>query len=121
MRKAQAAWEKRITKSLNSMCTELGIPLARERSVSMQKELTNKWNDLGTEEPGDGATRSLLSDFTPCHVLEVTSQWVFVHALQNVYTQSFGLYTEALNSPITMLSVCSVHDNITADTGINHF
>ncbi|XP_055067211.2 TBC1 domain family member 19 [Misgurnus anguillicaudatus] len=60
MRKAQAAWEKRITKSLNSMCTELGIPLARKRSVSEQKELTNKWNEMGTDEPD-------LSKFRPVY------------------------------------------------------
>uniref|UniRef100_A0A8C3AET4 TBC1 domain family, member 19 n=1 Tax=Cyclopterus lumpus TaxID=8103 RepID=A0A8C3AET4_CYCLU len=29
MRKAQASWEKRVLKSLNSMSTELGVPLAR--------------------------------------------------------------------------------------------
>lgn len=26
----QASWERRILKSLNSMCTELGVPLARK-------------------------------------------------------------------------------------------
>ncbi|XP_054855833.1 TBC1 domain family member 19 isoform X2 [Eublepharis macularius] len=51
MRKAQGNWEKRILKSLNSMCTELGIPLAQKRSVNEQKELLNKWNEMGTDEP----------------------------------------------------------------------
>ncbi|XP_067293435.1 TBC1 domain family member 19 isoform X2 [Pseudorasbora parva] len=60
MRKAQASWEKRILKSLNSMCTELGIPLARKRPVSEQKELTNKWNEMGTDEPD-------LSKFRPVY------------------------------------------------------
>uniref|UniRef100_A0ACB8E741 Uncharacterized protein n=1 Tax=Sphaerodactylus townsendi TaxID=933632 RepID=A0ACB8E741_9SAUR len=33
------------------MCTELGIPLAQKRSVNEQKELLNKWNEMGTDEP----------------------------------------------------------------------
>ncbi|XP_064367406.1 TBC1 domain family member 19 isoform X1 [Dromaius novaehollandiae] len=52
MRKAQGSWEKRILKSLNSMCTELSIPLAQKRPVGEQKELLNKWNEMGTDEPG---------------------------------------------------------------------
>ncbi|XP_036021325.1 TBC1 domain family member 19 isoform X1 [Mus musculus] len=51
MRKAQGSWEKRILKSLNSMCTELSIPLARKRPAMEQKELLNKWNEMGTDEP----------------------------------------------------------------------
>ncbi|XP_029401082.1 TBC1 domain family member 19 isoform X2 [Mus pahari] len=51
MRKAQGSWEKRILKSLNSMCTELSIPLARKRPAGEQKELLNKWNEMGTDEP----------------------------------------------------------------------
>nr|DBA29261.1 TPA: hypothetical protein GDO54_009504 [Pyxicephalus adspersus] len=51
MRRAQASWEKRVLKSLNSMCTELNIPLARKRPAEEQKELLNKWNEMGTEEP----------------------------------------------------------------------
>uniref|UniRef100_A0A671VWW9 TBC1 domain family, member 19 n=1 Tax=Sparus aurata TaxID=8175 RepID=A0A671VWW9_SPAAU len=52
MRKAQASWEKRVLKSLNSMSTELEVPLARMRPAVEQKELTNKWNEMGTDEPG---------------------------------------------------------------------
>ncbi|PWA28798.1 hypothetical protein CCH79_00012920 [Gambusia affinis] len=53
---AQASWEKRILKSLNSMSTELGVPLAcktpllPQRPGAEQKELTNKWNEMGTDE-----------------------------------------------------------------------
>ncbi|KAM9501058.1 TBC1 domain family member 19 [Clarias gariepinus] len=60
MRKAQACWEKRILKSLNSMCTELGVPLARKRPVAEQRQLTNKWNEMGTDEPD-------LSKFRPVY------------------------------------------------------
>ncbi|XP_078590504.1 TBC1 domain family member 19-like [Branchiostoma floridae x Branchiostoma japonicum] len=60
MRKAQAAWEKRILKSLNSMCTELSVPLARKRPPQEQKELLSRWTELGTEEPD-------LSHFRPVY------------------------------------------------------
>uniref|UniRef100_A0A8C3IYQ5 TBC1 domain family member 19 n=1 Tax=Chrysemys picta bellii TaxID=8478 RepID=A0A8C3IYQ5_CHRPI len=36
MRKAQGSWEKRILKSLNSMCTELSIPLARKVLMNLR-------------------------------------------------------------------------------------
>lgn len=51
MRRAQASWEKRVLKSLNSMCTELNIPLSHKRPAEEQKELLNKWNEMGTDEP----------------------------------------------------------------------
>uniref|UniRef100_A0A3P9P4M1 TBC1 domain family, member 19 n=1 Tax=Poecilia reticulata TaxID=8081 RepID=A0A3P9P4M1_POERE len=68
MRKAQASWEKRILKSLNSMSTELGVPLARKRPGAEQKELTNKWNEMGTDEPG---LQTLPRVFGPCSHLRV--------------------------------------------------
>uniref|UniRef100_A0A1A8QZ72 TBC1 domain family, member 19 n=1 Tax=Nothobranchius rachovii TaxID=451742 RepID=A0A1A8QZ72_9TELE len=60
MRKAQANWEKRVLKSLNSMSTELEVPLARKRPAAEQTELTNKWNEMGTDEPD-------LSRFRPVY------------------------------------------------------
>ncbi|XP_067845169.1 TBC1 domain family member 19 isoform X2 [Heptranchias perlo] len=60
MRRAQVSWEKRVLKSLNSMCTELSIPLAKKRSTEEQKELLNKWNEMGTDEPD-------LSHFRPVY------------------------------------------------------
>ncbi|XP_063223950.1 TBC1 domain family member 19 isoform X2 [Bacillus rossius redtenbacheri] len=48
LRKAQLQWEKRIHKSLNSMCAELGVPLARLRLASDRDELSDKWNELST-------------------------------------------------------------------------
>ncbi|XP_062991686.1 TBC1 domain family member 19 isoform X2 [Elgaria multicarinata webbii] len=68
MRKAQGNWEKRILKSLNSMCTELGIPLAQKRSVNEQKELLNKWNEMGTDEPDLSLFRPV---YAPKDFLEV--------------------------------------------------
>ncbi|CAG9792200.1 unnamed protein product [Diatraea saccharalis] len=46
--KASAQWEKRIHKSLNSMCSDLETSLAKIRSQSEQEELTEKWNELST-------------------------------------------------------------------------
>ncbi|XP_006155004.1 TBC1 domain family member 19 isoform X4 [Tupaia chinensis] len=68
MRKAQGSWEKRILKSLNSMCTELSIPLARKRPVGEQKELLNKWNEMGTDEPDLSLFRPV---YAPKDFLEV--------------------------------------------------
>uniref|UniRef100_A0A8D2J5K1 TBC1 domain family member 19 n=1 Tax=Varanus komodoensis TaxID=61221 RepID=A0A8D2J5K1_VARKO len=68
MRKAQGNWEKRILKSLNNMCTELGIPLAQKRSVNEQKELLNKWNEMGTDEPDLSLFRPV---YAPKDFLEV--------------------------------------------------
>ncbi|KAF7287220.1 hypothetical protein GWI33_002040 [Rhynchophorus ferrugineus] len=49
-RKAQIHWDKRIHKSLNSMCSELGISLAKTRGNNEKEELTNKWNELSNYE-----------------------------------------------------------------------
>ncbi|KAM5283291.1 TBC1 domain family member 19 isoform 2-T2 [Hipposideros larvatus] len=68
MRKAQGSWEKRILKSLNSMCTELSIPLARKRPAGEQKELLNKWNEMGTDEPDLSLFRPV---YAPKDFLEV--------------------------------------------------
>ncbi|KAL8612925.1 hypothetical protein ACOMHN_035002 [Nucella lapillus] len=53
VRKAQQAWEKKILKSLNSMCTELNIPLARRRPEREQKDMNSRWTELGSDGPDD--------------------------------------------------------------------
>ncbi|KAM8882450.1 TBC1 domain family member 19 [Synchiropus picturatus] len=68
MRKAQSSWEKRVFKSLNSMSTELEVPLARMRPEEEQKELTNKWNEMGTDEPDLSLFRPV---YAPKDFLEV--------------------------------------------------
>lgn len=60
IRRAQVNWEKRILKSMNSMCTELSVPLARKRPDKEQKEMLSKWTELGTNEPD-------LSKFRPVY------------------------------------------------------
>ena len=37
----QGSWEKRILKSLNSMCTELSIPLARKVLLTLKYFIVN--------------------------------------------------------------------------------
>lgn len=49
-RKAQIHWDKRIHKSLNSMSSELGISLAKQRGNSEKEELSSKWNELSNFE-----------------------------------------------------------------------
>ncbi|CAH3029161.1 unnamed protein product [Porites evermanni] len=49
IRKAQMNWEKRIVKSINSMCTELSLPLARKRTSSDQAHMSSKFETLGGE------------------------------------------------------------------------
>ncbi|XP_046854387.1 TBC1 domain family member 19-like isoform X2 [Xenia sp. Carnegie-2017] len=49
LQKAQRSWEKRVLKSINSMCTELSLPLARKRSPKDQAALLSKFNTLGSE------------------------------------------------------------------------
>ncbi|KAG8511243.1 TBC1 domain family member 19, partial [Galemys pyrenaicus] len=68
IRTSKGSWEKRILKSLNSMCTELSIPLARKRPVGEQKELLNKWNEMGTDEPDLSLFRPV---YAPKDFLEV--------------------------------------------------
>ncbi|OXU19923.1 hypothetical protein TSAR_005825 [Trichomalopsis sarcophagae] len=48
LKKAQIQWERRIQKSLNSMCNELNVPLARIRPSADREELSEKWNELST-------------------------------------------------------------------------
>jgi len=48
----QQNWEKRIAKSLNTMCTELSLPLAKSRTDKDTQELANHWTEIGTMELG---------------------------------------------------------------------
>ncbi|XP_068164677.1 TBC1 domain family member 19 isoform X2 [Antennarius striatus] len=70
MRKAQASWEKRVLKSLNSMSTELEVPLARMRPPAEQKELSDKWNEMGADEPDLSRFRPV---YAPKDFLEVVT------------------------------------------------
>lgn len=54
LRKAQIQWDKRIHKSLQSMCNELGIHLAKLRTTADREELSDKWSELSTYDVGKG-------------------------------------------------------------------
>ncbi|XP_064608435.1 TBC1 domain family member 19-like [Liolophura sinensis] len=68
LRKAQMNWEKRILKSLNSMCTELSVPLAKKRSEKDRKDLASRWSELGTTPPDLSQIRPV---YAPKDFLEV--------------------------------------------------
>lgn len=44
----QTTWERRIQKSLESMCEEIGINLSCYRSSTDRDEMLQKWNELST-------------------------------------------------------------------------
>lgn len=63
--KAQIQWEKRINKSLNSMCTELGISLAKLRPQQDKEEIMEKWGELSNYDVGN----TIKSHFTDISLL----------------------------------------------------
>jgi len=46
LKKAQRNWEKCVVKSINSMCTELSLPLARKRRKDEQEDLCGKFTSM---------------------------------------------------------------------------
>ncbi|XP_063727711.1 TBC1 domain family member 19-like [Symsagittifera roscoffensis] len=73
VRRAQLLWEKRILKSLNTMCTELSVPLARRRGKQEQIEMKTKWNEIGTGNPNLEQYRPV---YAPKDFLEVVASLV---------------------------------------------
>ncbi|CAF0745815.1 unnamed protein product [Didymodactylos carnosus] len=47
LNKGQSAWEKRIVKSLNTMCSELNMSLAKQRNETEMRAVKRHWNELG--------------------------------------------------------------------------
>ncbi|XP_043482486.1 TBC1 domain family member 19 [Leptopilina heterotoma] len=68
LKKTQIQWERRIQKSLNSMCNELNVPLARIRPNSEREQLLEKWNELSTYDIDLSQYRPL---YAPKDFLEV--------------------------------------------------
>ncbi|XP_033210828.1 TBC1 domain family member 19-like [Belonocnema kinseyi] len=68
LKKAQVQWERRIQKSLNSMCNELNVPLARIRPNSEKEDLSDKWEELSTYDIDLSQYRPL---YAPKDFLEV--------------------------------------------------
>lgn len=80
LRKAQIQWERRIQKSLNSMCNELNVPLARIRPNADREELAEKWNELSTYDIGKVLFWGFF--FSPsdncCNCIEFFSRFIAV-------------------------------------------
>lgn len=89
-----------------------------QRPVPEQKELTNKWNEMGTDEPGNADTNNLTC--SRLHLDVCVCSYIAECLHPGVWLTHRS--PEQDNSSITMLSVCSVYDNIHRflhDTGIN--
>ena len=67
----QAQWERRILKSLNSMCSELGLCLAKPRCKDEMSEYASKWNELSTLDIDLSLFRPV---YAPKDFLEILSQ-----------------------------------------------
>lgn len=64
LRRAGILWERRVRKSLNSMCTELEVTLqGQPRSVAEKEELLNKWDELSNYQIGIWAFACCLNDW----------------------------------------------------------
>ncbi|XP_048513763.1 TBC1 domain family member 19 isoform X2 [Athalia rosae] len=68
LKRAQIQWERRIQKSLNSMCNELNVPLARIRFNADRDEMADKWDELSTYDIDLSQYRPL---YAPKDFLEV--------------------------------------------------
>lgn len=53
LRRAGILWERRVRKSLNSMCTELEVTLQGQmRTTAEREELLSKWDELSNYQIG---------------------------------------------------------------------
>ncbi|KAJ8919379.1 hypothetical protein NQ315_016472 [Exocentrus adspersus] len=79
-RKCQIHWDKRIHKSLNSMCNELGINLAKVRSTNEREEIVNKWTELSNFEVGKLCDKFIIYQYITLPVFQVE-----IHKYRPVY------------------------------------
>lgn len=57
-------WERRVRKSLNSMCAELEVTLQGQvRTTAEKEELLNKWDELSNYQIGLFHNIVVLLDF----------------------------------------------------------
>ncbi|XP_042871283.1 TBC1 domain family member 19-like [Penaeus japonicus] len=70
VRKAQSSWERRLVKCVNSMATELSIPLARRRTKQEREDIAERWAELSTDESDLTMIRPV---YAPKDFLEVLS------------------------------------------------
>ncbi|CAB4017947.1 Hypothetical predicted protein [Paramuricea clavata] len=88
LQKAQASWEKKVLKSINSMCTELSLSLARKRSTTDQAAVSSKFSTLGSE-----CDMTALNKIRP-----VYSTLDFMEAVINVKNPNYSPLRKTPNS-----------------------
>ncbi|XP_050527254.1 TBC1 domain family member 19 isoform X2 [Daktulosphaira vitifoliae] len=86
LRKAQATWERRIQKSLESMCEEIGIPLSSQRPNADKDDISQKWNELNLER--------LRPVYAPKDFLEV---------LFSLHNPNYRMFSEEMNWDFTYI------------------
>jgi len=69
----QSQWDRRILKSLNSMCNEIGLCLAKPRCQNEQDEYLAKWTELSMLDVDLTLFRPV---YAPKDFLEIFSQVV---------------------------------------------
>ncbi|XP_022901539.1 TBC1 domain family member 19 [Onthophagus taurus] len=79
LRRAQINWDKRIHKSLNSMCNELGIDLAKVRFLNERDELADKWNEMSNYDVDVSKYRPVYAPKDFLEVLLNLKDPFFVH------------------------------------------
>ncbi|XP_063681044.1 TBC1 domain family member 19-like isoform X1 [Bolinopsis microptera] len=85
IRNAQARWEKRILKSINTMCTEKNIPLARMRTIREQADFTQKWKDMTFSDENMGDIRPV---YAPKDFMEVLTSLSSPNYTAKIYDYS---------------------------------
>lgn len=111
--KAQANWEKKIIKILNTMSTEYNIPLSRKRNSHESHEIKRLWNELGTNVPDLKKINPIykISEFLEC-ILAIKS-----NNLNDVIMKSFlGL----ISVPIRIKNLTEIKQ-LFKNLSIDHF
>ncbi|CAF0705607.1 unnamed protein product [Brachionus calyciflorus] len=91
--KAQTQWEKKLIKSMNSICTELNMPLAKKRSILEGQELKKIWNELGTNV-------SDLKKFRPIFSINEIFDHILSIKCNNLTDLAFKSITGLISVPI---------------------
>ena len=77
VRQAQTNWQRRIVRSINSMCSELNLFLSRRRSDKSRRNLSENWTEMASEENILTEGRNELQGIKPIYgardLLEVVS------------------------------------------------
>ena len=105
-RKAQVHWDKRVHKSLNSMCNELSIDLAKTRTQTERDALAAKWGELSNFDVGK--IHLCLPDtfhFCPFHCGRILHFAPFLHVLVQLLHHLLLILPTLFPSVTTQLEV----------------